>query len=108
VLLVDLPQVICSLVHFSYNYLLTIMLLSHEWTRYYLTKKPLRVSNPVGKQRSTYFLSLPYRYGIPFIVASSTLRYLISQSLFLARIEFFGVDMETLQMIYEDYNDPNQ
>lgn len=83
VLFVNLPQVICSLIYFSYNYLLTVMLLSQEWSRFYLVKKPLRVSKPIGEQRSTYFLSLPYRYGVPLIIASSTLHWLISQSLFL-------------------------
>lgn len=99
VLFVNLPQVICSLIYFSYNYLLTVMLLSQEWSRFYLVKKPLRVSKPIGEQRSTYFLSLPYRYGVPLIIASSTLHWLISQSLFFARIEFFFVDMYTLQFL---------
>lgn len=98
VLLVNLPQVICSVVYFTYNYILTMMLLAREWNQYYLIKRPLRVSDPRGQQKSTYFLTVPYRYGIPLIVASTTLHWLISQSIFLARIETLSFDWETMEL----------
>jgi hypothetical protein len=43
-------------------------------------------SEPEGIQRSSYFISLPLRYGIPLYVTSGMMHWLISQSLFLARI----------------------
>lgn len=87
VLLVNSPQIVCSLLYFLYNGIVTAMLSSAEWSRYYLRKKALRFSNPQGQQRSTYWLELPYRYSLPFIAVSIALHWLlISQSLFLARI----------------------
>ncbi|KAF7195075.1 hypothetical protein HII31_03543, partial [Pseudocercospora fuligena] len=85
-LLVNTPQFICSILYFAYNSLATSMLLAAEWNQYGLQKRYLRVSDPRGKQRSTYFLSLPYRYSIPLLVGSMVLHWLISQSFFLARI----------------------
>lgn len=62
------------------------MFLAQEWESYATHRKTLRVSFPQGNQRSTYWLQLPYRYGIPLLVASAILHWLVSQSLFLARI----------------------
>src|SRR3954471_9397339 len=47
---------------------------------------------PEGIQRSSYFISLPLRYGIPLYVSSGIMHWLISQSLFLARITAFIPD----------------
>lgn len=55
-------------------------------------RKPLRVSEPIGIQRSSYFISLPLRYGVPLFASSSILQWLISQSLFLARITAMNPD----------------
>ena len=49
-------------------------------------RKPLRVTDPIGDQRSTYRLQLPYKYGIPLLILSGILHWLVSQSLFLARV----------------------
>ena len=62
------------------------MLLAAEWSRYFLRSKALRVTTPHGGQRSTYYLQLPYMYSIPLLVASAMLHWLISESIFLARI----------------------
>ncbi|KAF2206225.1 hypothetical protein CERZMDRAFT_53632 [Cercospora zeae-maydis SCOH1-5] len=86
IILANLPQLICSLLYLAYNGLFTSMLLGAEWSSYYLRHKPLRVSQPTGLQRSTYFLQLPFRYSIPLLIASTVLHWLISQSLFLSRI----------------------
>ena len=68
------------------------MLLADEWNDYAHVRKPLRVTSPVGEQRSTYRLQLPYRYGIPLLITSGTLHWLVSQSLFLARVTAFTPD----------------
>lgn len=62
------------------------MLLAKEWAEHAHKRRFLRVSSPIGAQRSTYFLQLPYRYSVPLLVGSSLLHWLISQSLFVARV----------------------
>ncbi|KAH7411965.1 hypothetical protein DE146DRAFT_751110 [Phaeosphaeria sp. MPI-PUGE-AT-0046c] len=86
------PQVMLSMLYFSYNALFTSFLLSHEWVSYAHKKKGLRVSSrPVGEQRTDYFLQLPYRFGIPLMVLSGTLHWLVSQAIFLVSIDFYDV-----------------
>ena len=61
-------------------------------TTYAFKLKGLRVSSrPKGAQRSTYFLQLPYRFGIPLMVLSGTLHWLVSQSIFLIAIDYYDV-----------------
>jgi hypothetical protein len=86
VMLANLPQVILSFLYLMYNGLYTSMHLAHEYGGYATARKALRVTTPRGTQRSTYWLQLPYTYGVPLILASATLHWLISQSIFLARV----------------------
>jgi len=65
------------------------MLLADEWSGYGYEQKPLRVTNSIGSQHSTYRLQLPYRYGVPLLILSGTLYWLALQSLFLARVSSF-------------------
>jgi hypothetical protein len=86
------PQVILSMLYFSYNALFTSVLLSHEWISYAHKKKGLRVSaDPVGAQRTDYFLQLPYRFGVPLMALSGMLHWLVSQSIFLVSVDFYNV-----------------
>ncbi|KAM0722513.1 hypothetical protein Q7P37_001954 [Cladosporium fusiforme] len=89
VLLANTPQAIVSFLYLLYNGLFTCMHLAHEYSGYAVQRRPLRVTAPAGAQRSTYWLQLPYTYGIPLIVASATLHWLISQAIFLARIHVY-------------------
>ncbi|KAF4543969.1 uncharacterized protein LTHEOB_6635 [Lasiodiplodia theobromae] len=86
VLLANLPQALLSYLYLCFNALYTCMLLTREWTQYLHSRKPLRVTAPVGRQRSTYWLHLPYRYSVPLLVASGLLHWLASQSLFLVQV----------------------
>ena len=86
VLLSNSPQLVLSFLYLSYNSLFTAMLLAHEWNGYATHRKPLRVTSATGEQRSTYWLHLPYRYSVPLLIASAILHWLVSQSLFLARV----------------------
>ncbi|GAB1740943.1 hypothetical protein NU219Hw_g6013t1 [Hortaea werneckii] len=88
VLVANLPQAIISFIYLTYNGLFTSLCLAHEYSSYGLRerKKPLRVTTPHGQQRSSYYLHLPFRYAVPLVVASATLHWLISQSIFLARV----------------------
>lgn len=67
------------------------MLLADEWSRFAHQRKTLRVSTPRGKQRSAYFLQLPFRYSLPLFLAFAILQYLLSQSLFYARIKVIDI-----------------
>lgn len=87
VLLSNLPQMLCSFVYLSVNALLTCMLLANEYSGYEVRRKALRVTTPYGQQRTTYWLQVPYAYGVPLIAASATLHWLISQAVFLVRVE---------------------
>ena len=92
VLVANSPQALLSFLFLTYNGLFTCMLMASEWSDYAHERKPLRVSNTVGEQRSTYRLQLPYKYGIPLMILSGTLHWLVSQSLFLARVASFDSD----------------
>lgn len=86
VLISNSPQLILSFLYLTYNGLFTSMLLAKEWSVFAHHRKTLRVTSPKGQQRSTYWLQLPYRYSIPLAATSSLLHWLVSQSIFLARI----------------------
>ncbi|KAK3339648.1 hypothetical protein B0T25DRAFT_523385 [Lasiosphaeria hispida] len=86
VLLANLPQLILSVLYIIYNVMISAFLVQREFSKMCSVRKPLRVSEPIGIQRSSYFISLPLRYGIPLYVSSGVMHWLLSQSLFLARI----------------------
>lgn len=89
ILVANSPQVLLSFLYLTYNGIFTCMLLADEWAGYAHDRKPLRVTSPSGSQRSTYRLQLPYKYGVPLLILSGTLHWLVSQSLFIARISAF-------------------
>ncbi len=94
ILVANLPQALLSFLFIAYNGLFTCMLLADEWNGYTHKRKPLRVTSPNGAQRSTYRLQLPYKYGIPLLITSATLHWLISQSLFLANVSYYNAKGE--------------
>ncbi|KAL4907877.1 hypothetical protein BDW74DRAFT_189275 [Aspergillus multicolor] len=95
VLIANAPQLIYSGLYFMTNSILTNMALASEWTNLSLHRKGLRVSTkPVGAQRRTRFLSLPFRIGIPLMVISGVLHWLMSQSLFLVRLLAYSETLE--------------
>ena len=61
------------------------MLVADEWNDFIKERKTLRLSSPRGIQRSSYFLSLPYRFALPLMVASGIMHWLISQSVFVVQ-----------------------
>ncbi|KAL8903197.1 MAG: hypothetical protein Q9207_004090 [Kuettlingeria erythrocarpa] len=92
VVIANIPQIILSYVYILFNSLYTCMLAGHEWTQFAKHRKTLRVTSPVGAQRSTFWLQLPYRYSLPLVTCSSLLAWLASQSLFLVKIEVLEHD----------------
>lgn len=92
IILANLPQSLLSFLLFTYNGLFTCMLLAQEFSEYAHKRKPLRVTYGTGHQRSTYRLQIPYRYGTPLLIVSALLHWLLSQMLFLARVDTFDSD----------------
>lgn len=86
ILAVNTPQALISIMYAIFNNVLTRMLLAAEYNDYGVQRKPLRVSFPTGEQRSTYFLSVPYRYSVPFLVISAVAHWLASEALSYIRI----------------------
>lgn len=92
ILLGNVPQVMLSFCYVMYNGLYTCMLQGQEWSDYGHQRKTLRVTLPVGKQRSTYYLTLPYTYAVPLLILSGLLHWLVSQSIFLVHITMYAAD----------------
>jgi hypothetical protein len=71
------------------------MVSADEWDRFTMQRKALRTMHlhgELGEQRSTYWMSLLWTYALPLTTASSLLRWLILQSLFIARTEALNTD----------------
>lgn len=96
----NIPQVLVSFLYFAYNTVYTSMVSADEWSRFTTQRKTLRTTDPVGLQRSTYWLSLPWTYALPLSAASSVLHWLISQALFVARTEILNTEGETEPISY--------
>ncbi|OQE18076.1 hypothetical protein PENFLA_c022G07938 [Penicillium flavigenum] len=75
IILPNVLQLFVSIAYFMLDALLTAML-----------------GAPRGAQRSTYYLSLPYRYSFPLLIASAVLHWLVSQSLFFVQIISFDIN----------------
>lgn len=75
-----------SFTYLAQNALLSCMLVADEWAGFSKDRKTLRVSAPVGIQRSSYVLSIPLCYGLPTMVLFAILHWLVSQSTFIVRV----------------------
>lgn len=97
-LIANTPQALFSFLYVCYNSLFTIMFLSRELMSFSVTtgrgRKYLRVSDAKGEQKCTYFLNLPYKYGIPLLIGSGLLHWLVSHSIFLSNITIIPRDGE--------------
>jgi hypothetical protein len=92
-----MPQLLLSICYLNVNLICTSITGSEEWNHLGSSKKGLRVTQPLGDQRSSYFLQLPYRWSLPLIVTSGTLHWLLSQTFFLVRVNFFDRDGTMLE-----------
>ncbi|KAL2066537.1 hypothetical protein VTL71DRAFT_2608 [Oculimacula yallundae] len=78
-----------SIIYLVANSILSTMFVAREWDRYSMEGKYLRVTSRTGYQRSSYFISIPARYELPYITAFGVLHWTISQSVFIVQIERF-------------------
>lgn len=88
----NVPQLALSFCYLAINSECASMAGAREWNQLGVHRKGLRVTNPTHAQRSTYFLQLPYKFSLPLAFFSGTLHWLLSQSLFLVRIDSFNRD----------------
>ena len=72
-------------------------------TQFAVHRRTLCLIHPEGIQRSSYFLAMPMRYGAPLMAASTTLKWMISQSMFLVSIVGFYPDWTTAESSYYFY-----
>ncbi|KAH8429507.1 uncharacterized protein LDX57_007169 [Aspergillus melleus] len=97
VLLSNMPQLMLSILYFLSNGILINMVVAAEYNDYAIHRNTLRVSWPKGQQRSTRYLSLPYRYRVPFVVFAVALHWLMSQSLFFIQVRLFDIDGQVIE-----------
>ncbi|KAF2136045.1 uncharacterized protein K452DRAFT_215267, partial [Aplosporella prunicola CBS 121167] len=98
ILIANIPQTVLSFLYLIHNNLWTRMLLAAEWSDFAYERKGLRLSsrNADSSQRSTYFLQVPYRYGIPLMALCTLLHWMISQSIYLAVIDMYSMSDELI------------
>lgn len=92
ILVANVFQLALSITYFLYNSLFTAQCCALEWSRHAKTHQSLRVTVPRGKQNSTWFLHLPFRYGIPLTISLTGLHFLISQSVFITSVQWYWLD----------------
>ncbi|GKZ80632.1 hypothetical protein AnigIFM56816_004858 [Aspergillus niger] len=85
-LLANTPQFLVSLLYFLFNDSLTRMLHAADYNSYAVSRRPLRVSFPQGEQRSTFYLSIPYRYCLPLLLTFTLIHWFISEGIFYVQI----------------------
>ena len=99
-------QVLVSFLYLFYNNILTRQVAANEFLRFLdpdRDRKGLRVSSPKNsQQRSSYFLSLPWRYAIPQMMAFMLLHWLVSQSIFIVLTSAWNIAPEPAPMPSEN------
>lgn len=90
--LANAPHFLLSVLYICLNNYMTKLCSAFEWNRLAKTKKTLRVTKPVASQRSTHFLQLPYRWAVPLTVLSGFMHWILSQTIFLSRLESLDGD----------------
>ncbi|KAH7384671.1 hypothetical protein BKA66DRAFT_462648 [Pyrenochaeta sp. MPI-SDFR-AT-0127] len=84
------PQVILSFTYFSIKRLCTGTCCAIKRNNFAQRWKPFRTSSPQSLQRFTHYLQLPWEWAVPLISVSGILHGLLSQSLFLVKINLLS------------------
>lgn len=101
VIIANTPQLFLSLSYLLVNRLVTAVSVSREWAAFAMSRKGLRTTKPVGSQRSTYWLQVPYRFALPMMACSAVLHYITSQVLFFSEFRVYKNNL-TLSTLGED------
>jgi hypothetical protein len=92
VLFANMFQVLISFEYLFCNNMLTCQVVADEFIRFFTEKKALRVSSPKNAiQRSSYLLSLPWKYAGPQMLVFVVLHWLVSQSVFTVQTTCYGL-----------------
>jgi hypothetical protein len=83
VVLANIPQLLISLCYLRFNEVLTRIFIAQEWLSMCEDYRPLRVTQPRGRQVSSYTLQLPLKWSVPSIVLGIVLHFLVSNALFV-------------------------
>lgn len=67
------------------------MLVAYEFSKFSKHRKALRVSQPRGAQRSTYWLTVPYRYILPSMTFMALIHFFISRGLYLVNVKIYNI-----------------
>lgn len=101
-IIANTPQLLLSLVYLMINRLITAMSVSREWAAFATSRKGLRTTKPMGSQRSTYWLQIPYRIAVPMMAVSTALHNITSQVLFFGKIRVYANDVATTASVLEE------
>lgn len=77
------------------------MLVAYEFSQFGRKRKSLRVSRPIGTQRSTYWLQLPYRYILPLMSCMALIHFFISRGIYLININVYNISGQ--EVPYRDH-----
>lgn len=69
----------------------TMWSITHAEARFCLSRRGNSSLIPTSSTMMTYYLSLPYRYSLPLIAISATMHWLLSQGIFLAKVNALDV-----------------
>ena len=75
------PQLMLSALYLGFNNVLTIMVMSHEYSSFATKRQGLRVTAPTGAQLSSLRLNVPVKYALVNMSAWAVLHWLASQML---------------------------
>jgi len=90
-LLANIPQIDVSLLYYLLNDTLARMLIAADYNEYAISRRPLRVSFSHGEQRLTFYLTIPYRYSVPFSLAFTLIHCFASVGIFYVQILPYGI-----------------
>ena len=90
-IIANLPQLLISMAYVAFTGWLTAMLVSVEVSRFLTERNGLRVSIPQGAQRSTRWLSVPFKYSVPFAIMIVILHWTMAESIFLVKLDYFDI-----------------
>jgi len=95
--LANIAQLVLSYFYLAINSECTAMAGAAEWNNLAVSRKGLRVTRPLGDQREKYILQLPYRWSLPLAAVSGGLHWLLSQSIFIVRIDAYDREGKIMQ-----------